>query len=38
MMDIESLAVSAVKNRVSRTDRLAPYINDKDKEFKNIRG
>ena len=31
-MDIESLAVSAVKNRVSRTDRLAPYINDKDKE------
>ncbi len=32
MMDIESLAVSAVTRRVSRTDRLKSFINVNDKE------
>lgn len=31
-MDIETLATSAVKDSIAKTDLLSPYINEKDKE------
>ena len=31
-MDTESLAVSAVKTSISKTDLMSPIINEKDKE------